>query len=172
LVLVVANNQFAYSTPTRYQFACRSLAERAAGYGVTGHEADGTDLRDSLRVISAAVDSARAGRGPQLVVASLLRLCGHGEHDDAAYIGAELRASKVGRDCIKVAEEFLLREGALTQESLAGLRSKAISEVEHAVASAQREPAPDPYRETWQALANTRLLDRGGTATAAEPPPA
>jgi pyruvate dehydrogenase E1 component alpha subunit/2-oxoisovalerate dehydrogenase E1 component alpha subunit len=84
LVLVVANNQFAYSTPNEYQFACRSLVDRAAGYGVTGHEADGTDFRDCLRVVSAAIGSARAGRGPQLVVATLLRLCGHGEHDDAS----------------------------------------------------------------------------------------
>src|SRR5262249_35836221 len=29
LVLVVANNQYAYSTPTSRQFACRSLADRA-----------------------------------------------------------------------------------------------------------------------------------------------
>src|SRR6266699_5135991 len=34
LVLVVADNQYAYSTPTSRQFACRSLADRAEGYGV------------------------------------------------------------------------------------------------------------------------------------------
>ena len=34
LVLVVANNQYAYSTPTARQFACRDLADKAAGYGV------------------------------------------------------------------------------------------------------------------------------------------
>src|ERR1700689_3372678 len=34
LVLVVANNQFAYSTPTCRQFACRDLADKAQGYGV------------------------------------------------------------------------------------------------------------------------------------------
>ncbi|HEX5398574.1 MAG TPA: thiamine pyrophosphate-dependent enzyme, partial [Verrucomicrobiae bacterium] len=31
LVLVIANNQYAYSTPTSYQFACHDLADRAAG---------------------------------------------------------------------------------------------------------------------------------------------
>src|SRR2546428_13615229 len=34
LVLVVANNQYAYSTPNELQFACRSLLDKAAGYGV------------------------------------------------------------------------------------------------------------------------------------------
>src|SRR5262249_39733689 len=34
LVLVVANNQYAYSTPTERQFACSSLLDKAEGYGV------------------------------------------------------------------------------------------------------------------------------------------
>src|SRR5271169_6544925 len=34
LVLVVANNQFAYSTPIHRQFACHDLADKASGYGV------------------------------------------------------------------------------------------------------------------------------------------
>src|SRR5580765_4015656 len=37
LVLVVANNQYAYSTPTSRQFACSSLMDRAEGYGVSGY---------------------------------------------------------------------------------------------------------------------------------------
>src|SRR6266536_4332526 len=77
LVLVVANNHYAYSTPTSRQFACANLVDKAIAYGVEGHETDGTDLADCLEVISAAVKRAREGKGPQLVVARLLRLCGH-----------------------------------------------------------------------------------------------
>src|SRR3989441_7775832 len=49
LVLVMADNQFAYSTPTSRQFACRSLLDRAAGYGVQGADVDGTDLSACLK---------------------------------------------------------------------------------------------------------------------------
>jgi hypothetical protein len=35
------------------------------------------------------------GEGPQLVVARLLRLCGHGEHDDAPYIDPKLKQSQL-----------------------------------------------------------------------------
>src|SRR5437773_7297147 len=41
LVLVVADNQYAYSTPTRRQFACRSLLDRTAAYGIEGQSLDG-----------------------------------------------------------------------------------------------------------------------------------
>src|SRR6202022_3265267 len=37
LVVVVVNNQYAYSTPKSRQFACTVLVERAIGYGVEGH---------------------------------------------------------------------------------------------------------------------------------------
>src|SRR6478735_3239748 len=43
LVMVVADYQFTYSTPTERQFACDSLLNRAIGYGVKGHEVDGTN---------------------------------------------------------------------------------------------------------------------------------
>jgi pyruvate dehydrogenase E1 component alpha subunit/2-oxoisovalerate dehydrogenase E1 component alpha subunit len=159
LVLVLANNQYAYSTPTRRQFACADLADKAAGYGVRARQADGTDLEDCLRVLGAAVDEARAGGGPQMVVAQLLRLCGHGEHDDAQYIDPQLKQSAVGRDCLVVAEERLLREGWAEAEGIRALRQKAAREVDEAVATVQREPAPDPYKETWCALASRHLSE-------------
>ena len=34
LVLVVENNRYAFSTPTRLQYACRQLADRGPGYGI------------------------------------------------------------------------------------------------------------------------------------------
>jgi len=159
LVLVVADNQYAYSTPTSRQFACENLADKAVGYGVEVQSVDGTDLNACLEVIGDAVARARAGRGPQLVVATLLRLCGHGEHDDAGYIGPKLKASPVGRDCLKVAEEFLLRQKWADAASLKTMRGEIDHEVEEAVAQAQREPAPDPFVEDWRAISTEHLTE-------------
>lgn len=159
LVLVIANNQYAYSTPTSRQFACRSLVEKAPGYGVAGHEVDGTDLGACLAVVGRAVQQARSGAGPQLVVAELLRLCGHGEHDDAGYVDTRLKASPLGRDCLKVAETEMLRRGWVEPARLAAWRAEMSQIVEAAVAQVQREPAPDPYRENWCALASKHLAE-------------
>jgi pyruvate dehydrogenase E1 component alpha subunit/2-oxoisovalerate dehydrogenase E1 component alpha subunit len=157
LVLIVADNQYAYSTPTSRQFACRDLADRAAGYGVESHSVDGTDLSACLKVVGDAVARARAGRGPQMVVATLLRLCGHGEHDDASYIDPKLKASPVGRDCLKVAEEHLLRQKWADAAALAALRGEIAREIEEAVAQVQREPVPDPFTEDWRAISTGHL---------------
>ena len=159
LVLVVANNQYAYSTPNDRQFVCADLADKAVGYGVEAHSVVGNDLAACLDVVSHAVARARAGHGPQLIVANLLRLCGHGEHDDAGYIVPELKNSPLGRDCLKLAEEFLLQEKIADRAQLAVWRSEAIREIEDAVAQVQREPLPDPFAENWTALSTENLAE-------------
>lgn len=159
LVLVVADNQYAYSTPNTRQFACRTLVDRARGYGVEGVSVDGIDLADCLKVVGDAVQRARDGQGPQLVVARLLRLCGHGEHDDASYIDPALKNSPLGRDCTKVAEQEILNQGWADGCTIEKWRGEAVQKVEDAVATVQREPGPDPYSESWCALASRHLRE-------------
>jgi pyruvate dehydrogenase E1 component alpha subunit/2-oxoisovalerate dehydrogenase E1 component alpha subunit len=159
LVLVLADNQYAYSTPTSSQFACEDLADKAIGYGVESFSVDGTDLAACLEIVGEAVSRARAGNGPQLVVATLLRLCGHGEHDDASYIEQKLKNSPLGRDCLKIAEENLLRQKWADAAQLAVWRSEFIREVEETVAQVQREPAPDPFTEEWRAISSRHLSE-------------
>jgi pyruvate dehydrogenase E1 component alpha subunit/2-oxoisovalerate dehydrogenase E1 component alpha subunit len=159
LVLVVANNQFAYSTPNDRQFACADLAHKAAGYGVEAHSLAGNDFAACMEIVGKAVARARAGHGPQLVVADLLRLCGHGEHDDAGYIPPDMKNSPLGRDCLKIAEDFLLKKNFAEAAQIAVWRSAAIREIEDAVAQVQREPAPDPFAENWTALATESLSE-------------
>jgi len=149
LVIVVVNNQYAFSTPNSRQFACPDLIDRAIGYGVEGYSMDGTDLADCLEVIGHAMRQARAGCGPQMVVASCLRLSGHGEHDDALYVEKRLYQTPLGRDCLKVAEEHLLETQWVDESSLQAWKRAAKQQVEEAVAQAQREPIADPESETW-----------------------
>jgi TPP-dependent pyruvate/acetoin dehydrogenase alpha subunit len=159
LVLVVANNHYAYSTPTSRQFVCDDLVDKAVGYGVQGHSVEGNDLSQCLRVLGEAVTAARRGGGPQLVVARLLRLCGHGEHDDAHYIDPKLKAAPFARDCLKVAEEQLLHEDWADQTSLDVWRNEIVQQIEDTVAMVQREIAPDPYQEDWSALSTRHLVE-------------
>jgi acetoin:2,6-dichlorophenolindophenol oxidoreductase subunit alpha len=153
MVVVVANNQFAYSTPNKRQFACSDLVEKARGYGIGGFSMDGTDLMACASVITEAVRRAREGGGPQLVVARLLRLSGHGEHDDGSYVPNELRSDHYGRDCIDVARDQLIENQIATAAEIATWQEQVADEVQRAVTQAQQEDVPDPYREDWTALA-------------------
>jgi len=162
LVLVIANNQYAYSTPNERQFACACLALKASGYGVESAQVDGTDLAECLKVVGRAVERARSGHGPQMIEAHLLRLCGHGEHDDAAYVKPELKAAPVGRDCLKVTEEQLVTRGWGDRSQIDRWRQEALNTVDQTVRQVQREPGPDPYKEDWCALASRNLCEPTG----------
>ena len=159
LVLAVADNQFAYSTPTSRQYACADLADRAIGYWITGYSIDGTDLMECLLTFRQAIARARAGEGPQLIVGKVLRLSGHGEHDDASYVPDEARAGQWGRDCIILARERILADGFADEPALTALEDEVQSFVEETVATVQGEEPPDPAKENWQALSTDRLIE-------------
>jgi acetoin:2,6-dichlorophenolindophenol oxidoreductase subunit alpha len=110
-------------------------------------------------VIGRAAERARSGHGPQLVVGSILRLGGHGEHDLGDYVLESQRRAKSGVDCLKLTEEFIEKEGLATAAEMERWRANAVQQVEEAVAAAQREPAPDPDSEDWCALSTRHLGD-------------
>lgn len=150
-VIVVTNNQYAYSTPNYQEFACKSLCDRGVGYGMTTHECDGTDFLQTLEVMGRAIAAARAGEGPQWVVANTLRMCGHGEHDDASYIPQELKDRFADRDPLAVARRQVQEQGWLTADEIAAIQAECADEVQRSVAQAQKEPTPNPATEDWSA---------------------
>jgi TPP-dependent pyruvate/acetoin dehydrogenase alpha subunit len=157
LVIAVADNQFAYSTPTSRQYACENLVDRAVGYGITGYSIDATDLMTCLETFRTAIARARGGEGPQLVVGKLLRLSGHGEHDDASYVPEEARAGRFGRDCVALARERILADCFESPEALEELELSVQTEIEEIFAQVQGEEAPNPLQDDWQALSTRRL---------------
>ncbi len=159
LVIVATNNHYAYSTPNDRQFACADLVDRSKGYGYEGSSVDGTDLTQCLEVIGAAVRRARAGRPPQLVVASTLRLAGHGEHDDASYVTDDIRREAFAQDALQRTEQLIVEQELLNREGLQHMRAQIAAEVDEAVATAQQEDAPVGSEEDWCAISTRELVD-------------
>src|SRR4030081_2689016 len=160
LVVVATNNHYAYSTPNEREFACADLVDRAKGYGFEGYTVAGTDLAACLDVIGSAVKRARAGRPPQLVVASVLRLSGHGEHDDASYVTAEIKAEPFAQDCLKCTEKVIVDLGLADANTLQRWRDDAAAEVDQAITTAQKEAAPEAGEEDWCAISMRHLVDQ------------
>src|SRR3954466_9958453 len=156
-VLVATNNHYAYSTPNDREFACADLVDRAIGYGYEGHSVDGTDLNQCLEVIETSVKRARAGRPPQLVVTEVLRLAGHGEHDDASYVPPDMRNQPFAQDPVQRTETFLLEKKLMTSDDLKQLRAEIAKEVNQAVETAQQEDAPNASEEDWSPLSTRGL---------------
>src|SRR6202158_4221617 len=107
LVLIVENNQWAYSTPVRRQVPLENLADRAKAYGIASYIVDGNDVAAVYQTTKAAVDRCRAGQGPVLIEAKTMRMRGHAQHDPAEYVPKEMLEYWKARDPIDRCEKSL-----------------------------------------------------------------
>jgi len=144
LVLIVENNQYAYSTPNQLEFRVASLAERAPGYGIPGWRVDGNDVVEVHEHVGRAVAAARSGRGPTLIEAVTMRMDGHAIHDPAQYVPPELLEHWRRRDPIQLFALRLHEAGLLPPGGELELRRACDAEVERAYQEALAAPEPDP----------------------------
>lgn len=144
VLFIVENNHYAYSTPTRLQFRCKSLADKAIGYGMEGLRVDGNDAVALLRTFRALSEDIREHPRPVLIECDTMRMRGHGEHDDFSYVPRDLLARYAARDPVRVARERLLSEGLLTCSDLETIETEVAADVESSYLDALRDPPPDP----------------------------
>jgi 2-oxoisovalerate dehydrogenase E1 component len=143
-VLVVENNQYAFSTPVEEQFACRFLADRAAGYGIHGETIDGTDLFAVHDALSRAYAHARAGRGATLIEAVLPRMRGHAEGDGSyELIPPAVRQAFLEQDPLPKLEAALIERGVIDAARIEAVQASAVAIVEEALERALACPEPD-----------------------------
>ncbi|HZU13701.1 MAG TPA: thiamine pyrophosphate-dependent dehydrogenase E1 component subunit alpha [Chloroflexota bacterium] len=143
-ILIIENNQFAYSTPLSQQTALDQLVRRASGYGVPGVRVDGNDVVAVYEAVAAAAERARVGDGPTLIEAVTMRMRGHSENDNASYVPKELLEEWGARDPIERMERQLLDEGMMSPDDAARLKAEIAAEVSQAADWAEAQPLPEP----------------------------
>jgi pyruvate dehydrogenase E1 component alpha subunit/2-oxoisovalerate dehydrogenase E1 component alpha subunit len=141
-VLILENNQWAYSTPVQQQVRLVNLADRAKAYGIASYIVDGNDVVEVYTTAKEAVERARAGDGPILIEAKTFRRRGHAQHDPAEYIPKEQRDYWEKRDPIALCEAFLLKEKLLDAKSKKEMEEKLTSLLEKEREFAENSPMP------------------------------
>jgi len=143
LIIVLENNQYAYSTPTKQQYAILNLADRAAGYGMPGQIVDGNNVLDVWRAVSQATIRARRGDGPSLIEAKTMRMHGHAIHDPADYVPKALLQEWEQRDPVQNFSNMLRDLGLYDDAKEEEMSGRIIREVDEAVQWADSSPLPD-----------------------------
>ncbi len=143
VIFVLENNQFAYSTPTKQQFAVNPV-ERAAAYGFPGVSVDGNDVEAMFEATREARERAISGGGPTLIEAVTMRMHGHAAHDDMKYVPKALveewrKKDPIDRQSARIAELGV---------DVDALREEVRAEVEDAEKIALADKMPDPATAT------------------------
>jgi pyruvate dehydrogenase E1 component alpha subunit/2-oxoisovalerate dehydrogenase E1 component alpha subunit len=143
-VLIIENNQWAYSTPVQRQVPVRDLADRAKAYGIASYIVDGTDVVAVYKTAKEVVERCRAGEGPIVIESKMMRMRGHAQHDPAEYVPKEMFEHWKARDPIARFEKYLTENklwDAKKKSEIDARIEKLLNEEQEA---AENAPFPPP----------------------------
>jgi TPP-dependent pyruvate/acetoin dehydrogenase alpha subunit len=143
VVFVCSNNMYAMSTPVKYYAKLKNLSDKAKAYGIPGVTVDGNDAVAVAEVASQAIENARGGRGPTLIVGNTYRHYGHHMGDPGtSYRGKEEVEEWKKRDPIARLRAQLLQKKVLTESQLEEIQTATERELDEAVKFAVESPEP------------------------------
>ncbi len=145
LVVVIENNQWAFGTPSRQQFATPTLAMRALAYGpdVQGIVVDGTDVLAVNECVSVALERARTERKMTIIETITMRMDGHSLADPfSRYVPAAQLAIWKEKDPITTFTSRLLASGVVNESELLEIDHRIKSEILEAALAVEASPAP------------------------------
>jgi dehydrogenase E1 component len=143
-VLIVENNQWAYSTPVSRQVPLKNLADRAVAYGITSTIVDGNDVVAVYDATRIAVTECRAGRGPHLIEVKTMRMRGHAQHDPAEYVPKEMFEYWKARDPILLYQKYLTENKIWDEKTKSEIDARIERELDVEQKFAEDSPLPPP----------------------------
>ncbi|HMF78696.1 MAG TPA: dehydrogenase E1 component subunit alpha/beta [Bryobacteraceae bacterium] len=144
LLILIEDNGYAISVPVEKQTAGGNIVRLLEGFpGLLRLEVDGTDFVKSHRVLKQAADYCRAGEGPALVRASVIRPYSHSLSDDERFYKPQVeREQEALRDPLKTFPEFLIRENLLDRAGLERITREIDLEIQELSQRILREEPP------------------------------
>ncbi len=146
VIFICENNQYAMSFPTGDSMTSEQLAESGAHFGMPGVAVDGNDVLAVSKIVQEAVDRARAGDGPSLVVTNTYRRRAHSRSDRDAYRNKKEIKEWEEKDPINLFRKYIADEGLLTIEEMDEIKQQAYTDIEDSRIFA--EEAAEPALET------------------------
>lgn len=152
VLFIIENNHYAYSTPTKSQFNCKHLSERAAGYGIKGKTIDGTDVWEVYNAVCDALEGMSRDSLPRLIESMTLRLDGHAAYDKAEYVSEDEKQSWLSREPLGRARNSLLEMG-YSENEIISLEEEIANSIQESTLKALQYKRPAPHTQNWSMFA-------------------
>ncbi|MBL7705442.1 MAG: dehydrogenase E1 component subunit alpha/beta [Taibaiella sp.] len=144
VIFLIENNGYGLSTPSREQFICKQLADKAIGYGMASKIIDGNNILEVYQEISAAREYCIREQKPILIEAMTFRMRGHEEASGVKYVPKELFEEWGKKDPVQNYEDFLKKEKVLTDDLMETFRNEIQQEIEAGLEIGFAAPAITP----------------------------
>jgi 2-oxoisovalerate dehydrogenase E1 component len=150
VIFMIQNNKYAISVPVESQAAGGSVFKTVSGFaGLNRFNTDGTDFLMTYGTLKHAVELARAGEGPSLVYADVVRLRSHSISDaQEKYRSKESLESDKANDPLIKMEKFLTENKILSESDIENIRKEIFDKVLADSEEVLKDPEPDPATVT------------------------
>ena len=142
VIFLCENNQFAMSARAERFTSVPDPSVRAQGYGFPGVRIDGMDVIAVHEAVAEAVERARRGDGPSMIVAMTYRYFGHHVGDPLNYRTREEVDEARKSDPIERFKSRLLDARVMDETRLQQLDEQVNAAVEDAITFARNSPEP------------------------------
>jgi len=140
-VFVCVDNGWAISVCSAKQTAVASYADKAVAYGMPGVDVDGNDVLACYSATREAIDRARRGGGPSLVVLKTYRMMGHSSSDDPTKYRDETEVKAwAAKDPIDRFEKLLVERGVLKKDERARIAESLYAEIDAEITRQENAP--------------------------------
>jgi len=144
VLFVLENNHYGVSTNIEDVIKVKDLSQRAVGYGIPGVRVDGFDVLAVYMAALQAVERARRGEGPTLLVTESYRFEGHYAGEPEVYRSRAEVEEYRKRDPIPRFHDSLISQGKAELVELERIDEEIRDETQEAVTFARQSPEPDP----------------------------
>ena len=157
VIFICENNHYGEFTPALKAANIEDIADRAAGYGIPGIIANGSDPLEMYNVAQEAVDRARQGKGPTLIEAKTHRKGGHAEGEKVFLAGQKYRLEEEfeqaqEKDPLTSLHTYIIENHIASGAELEEFDQEIMQAVAVSVEFARSSPDPaleSIYEDTW-----------------------
>jgi 2-oxoisovalerate dehydrogenase E1 component len=160
LIVVVQDNKYAISVPVTEQTSNASISKSCSGFqNLQIFEVDGTDYFNSHAAMQAAVKRARAGEGPSLIHAHVVRLLPHSSSDDhRKYRTTEELDEDLLNDPISKLADKMIDAGLATETELDIIKTEVRKQIDADTEWVLQQDEPKP-EDGLRFMYSEKLLD-------------
>lgn len=147
VIFIVENNGYGLSTPVNEQYRCKSIVDKAIGYGIEGVKIDGNNILAVYDTIKGVRDYCIKNQKPYLIECMTFRMRGHEEASGVKYVPPQLFEEWERKDPIKNYEAWLLEEKILSADDVESIRATIKANIESELQIAYGAPEIQPNIE-------------------------
>ncbi len=144
VIFHIQDNEYAISTHKSEQTA-GSVFSMVAGYkNLSRYEVNGTNFFETNLAFKQAIDRARKGKGPSIIVSNVVRLLPHSSSDDQRkYRTPEELEEDRKRDPLTILEDQCIKEKMFSPQDFEKIRDRISKQVDEESVWAESQDHPD-----------------------------